>query len=84
MNTWVDPRLSVVENENNGSGSGNGSRGEQAGRGEVVAGPLPRGWEMKPSASGEKMYFVDHNTKTTTWDDPRGLPTDEKNPNKTI
>jgi len=31
---------------------------------------LPTGWEMRHSPQG-RAYFVDHNTKTTTWDDPR-------------
>jgi len=30
-------------------------------------GPLPSGWEKRVSGSG-RPYFVDHNTKTTTWD----------------
>jgi E3 ubiquitin-protein ligase NEDD4 len=33
-------------------------------------GPLPSGWEMRLTATG-RVYFVDHNTKTATWDDPR-------------
>jgi E3 ubiquitin-protein ligase NEDD4 len=31
---------------------------------------LPSGWEAKTARSGLR-YFVDHNTRTTTWDDPR-------------
>ncbi|KAI5303450.1 ER membrane glycoprotein subunit of the GPI transamidase complex-like protein [Ascosphaera pollenicola] len=34
------------------------------------AGPLPSGWEMRLTNTA-RVYFVDHNTKTTTWDDPR-------------
>jgi E3 ubiquitin-protein ligase NEDD4 len=33
-------------------------------------GPLPSGWEMRVT-SAARMYFVDHNTKTTTYNDPR-------------
>ncbi|KAI5896915.1 HECT-domain-containing protein [Schizophyllum commune H4-8] len=33
-------------------------------------GPLPSGWEMRLTSTG-RVYFVDHNTRTTTWDDPR-------------
>ena len=33
-------------------------------------GPLPSGWEMRLTNTG-RVYFVDHNTRTTTWDDPR-------------
>ncbi|KAG9017190.1 hypothetical protein FRB90_001409 [Tulasnella sp. 427] len=31
---------------------------------------LPAGWEMKWTAEGHP-YYVDHNTKSTTWNDPR-------------
>ncbi|XP_049819628.1 uncharacterized protein LOC109602451 isoform X2 [Aethina tumida] len=32
---------------------------------------LPPGWECKVDAKSGKPYFVNHYTKTTTWDDPR-------------
>ncbi|KAK7014058.1 hypothetical protein VNI00_019441 [Paramarasmius palmivorus] len=32
--------------------------------------PLPSGWEQRISSQG-RLYFVDHNTRTTIWDDPR-------------
>ena len=35
-----------------------------------LLGPLPSGWEMRMTNTG-RIYFVDHNTKITTWDDPR-------------
>ncbi|GAA5875464.1 hypothetical protein JCM1840_005978 [Sporobolomyces johnsonii] len=37
---------------------------------EDQLGPIPSGWERRTTPGGRK-YFVDHNTKTTTWDDPR-------------
>ncbi|CAJ0928966.1 unnamed protein product, partial [Mesorhabditis belari] len=36
-------------------------------------GPLPPNWEIAYDAHGEK-YFIDHNSGTTQWDDPRDLP----------
>jgi len=36
-------------------------------------GSIPSGWEMRLTSTG-RVYFVDHNTRTTSWDDPR-LPT---------
>ncbi|EYC31877.1 hypothetical protein Y032_0003g1284 [Ancylostoma ceylanicum] len=39
-------------------------------------GPLPPNWEMKLDELGNR-YFVDHNTQTTTWYDPR-IRTEEK------
>ncbi|KAG8435873.1 hypothetical protein GDO86_007098 [Hymenochirus boettgeri] len=35
-------------------------------------GPLPENWEMAYTENGE-VYFIDHNTKTTSWLDPRCL-----------
>jgi E3 ubiquitin-protein ligase NEDD4 len=64
--TWVDPRrqqlLRVI-----GPGQGNMSVQPQA---VSQLGPLPSGWEMRLTSTA-RVYFVDHNTKTTTWDDPR-------------
>ncbi|XP_029614322.1 membrane-associated guanylate kinase, WW and PDZ domain-containing protein 2 isoform X3 [Salmo trutta] len=37
---------------------------------EEVLGPLPDNWEMAYTEKGE-VYFIDHNTKTTSWLDPR-------------
>ncbi|WWC58375.1 uncharacterized protein I303_100915 [Kwoniella dejecticola CBS 10117] len=64
--TWVDPRrqqlLRVLA-------PGQGSMTVQP---QTVSqlGPLPSGWEMRLTSTA-RVYFVDHNTKTTTWDDPR-------------
>lgn len=38
-------------------------------------GGLPDGWEMRfvsTTSSDPRVYFVDHNTRRNTWDDPRG------------
>ena len=35
-----------------------------------VLGQLPPGWEMAKTPSGQ-LYFMNHITKTTQWDDPR-------------
>ena len=64
--TWVDPRRQQYirmygQNANN-----------QTIQQQPVSqlGPLPSGWEMRLTNTA-RVYFVDHNTKTTTWDDPR-------------
>uniref|UniRef100_A0A673KK24 Membrane-associated guanylate kinase, WW and PDZ domain-containing protein 1 n=1 Tax=Sinocyclocheilus rhinocerous TaxID=307959 RepID=A0A673KK24_9TELE len=44
---------------------------------EEPQGPLPENWEMAYTESGE-VYFIDHNTKTTSWIDPRCLDKPEK------
>ncbi len=61
-NTWVDPRstgneFTDVESSDLQQPPPHPSK-------------LPKGWEMRPSKKGP-WYFIDHNTKTTTWDDPR-------------
>ncbi|KAJ1943214.1 NEDD4 E3 ubiquitin-protein ligase, partial [Linderina pennispora] len=65
--TWDDPRV-------RGSNAPNGNRAAAvanvAGQTASRLGPLPSGWEMRLTGQG-RVYFVDHNTKTTTWDDPR-------------
>ncbi|XP_041801700.1 membrane-associated guanylate kinase, WW and PDZ domain-containing protein 3-like [Chelmon rostratus] len=53
------------EGTENGGGGGRG-----AGRGRALGGPLPENWEMAFSDSGEP-YYIDHNSKTTSWLDPR-------------
>lgn len=64
--TWVDPRrqqlLRVIAPNQPG----------MTVQPQTVSqlGPLPSGWEMRLTSTA-RVYFVDHNTKTTTWDDPR-------------
>ncbi|XP_031757088.1 membrane-associated guanylate kinase, WW and PDZ domain-containing protein 1 isoform X2 [Xenopus tropicalis] len=44
---------------------------------EESLGPLPDNWEMAFTENGE-VYFIDHNTKTTSWLDPRCLNKQQK------
>jgi len=67
--TWVDPRRQQyirMYGQNNTAG-GNSTIQQQP---VSQLGPLPSGWEMRLTNTA-RVYFVDHNTKTTTWDDPR-------------
>ncbi|KAJ1923208.1 hypothetical protein IWQ60_006016 [Tieghemiomyces parasiticus] len=81
--TWNDPRLQPGEGGSTpataGGAGGRGrtlssQRGDTGGFSATPAqgslGPLPTGWEMRVTNAGH-VFFVDHNTKTTTWDDPR-------------
>ncbi|KAH0613256.1 uncharacterized protein H6S33_009636 [Morchella sextelata] len=64
--TWVDPRRQqYIRMYGNNAGA-------QSIQQQPVSqlGPLPSGWEMRLTNTA-RVYFVDHNTKTTTWDDPR-------------
>ncbi|XP_075870254.1 membrane-associated guanylate kinase, WW and PDZ domain-containing protein 1b isoform X3 [Nelusetta ayraudi] len=44
---------------------------------EDPLGPLPDNWEMAYTENGE-VYYIDHNTKTTSWIDPRCLDKPQK------
>lgn len=60
--TWVDPRRQQYI-----STIGPGSNLQVQVQPVSQLGPLPSGWEMRLTSTG-RVYFVDHNTKTTTWD----------------
>ncbi|KDQ18456.1 hypothetical protein BOTBODRAFT_63405 [Botryobasidium botryosum FD-172 SS1] len=64
--TWVDPRRQHVTV----SVAPNGTQLSIQPTPVSQLGPLPSGWEMRLTSTA-RVYFVDHNTKTTTWDDPR-------------
>ena len=63
--TWVDPRRQQYIRMY-GNNNANGIQQQPVSQ----LGPLPSGWEMRLTNTA-RVYFVDHNTKTTTWDDPR-------------
>jgi E3 ubiquitin-protein ligase NEDD4 len=66
--TWVDPRRQhYIRVYGQNAGGGNTTFQQQT---VSQLGPLPSGWEMRLTNTA-RVYFVDHNTKTTTWDDPR-------------
>jgi E3 ubiquitin-protein ligase NEDD4 len=65
--TWVDPRRQQYIRMYGGQNNTSGSIQQQP---VSQLGPLPSGWEMRLTNTA-RVYFVDHNTKTTTWDDPR-------------
>lgn len=66
--TWVDPRRQQYIRMYGQNAGGNNTTIQQQPVSQL--GPLPSGWEMRLTNTA-RVYFVDHNTKTTTWDDPR-------------
>jgi E3 ubiquitin-protein ligase NEDD4 len=64
--TWVDPRRQTIIRVMGPNGQGAALQPQTISQ----LGPLPSGWEMRLTSTA-RVYFVDHNTKTTTWDDPR-------------
>jgi E3 ubiquitin-protein ligase NEDD4 len=71
--TWLDPRR-LQQPPQRGSTINTGQAASQLAIAQQQAantlGPLPSGWEMRVTNTG-RIYFVDHTTKITTWDDPR-------------
>ncbi len=64
--TWVDPRRQQILRIMGPNGNNLTVQPQSVSQ----LGPLPSGWEMRLTSTA-RVYFVDHNTKTTTWDDPR-------------
>ncbi|KIW05359.1 uncharacterized protein PV09_03875 [Verruconis gallopava] len=64
--TWVDPRRQQYIRMYGNNATGTTIQQQPVSQ----LGPLPSGWEMRLTNTA-RVYFVDHNTKTTTWDDPR-------------
>ncbi|XP_027196654.2 WW domain containing E3 ubiquitin protein ligase suppressor of deltex [Dermatophagoides pteronyssinus] len=80
-NNLIDqqPSTSTSTNNNNASNQSqqqqqnNQSRSNTTQSSSVVEEPLPHGWEIRFDTYGRK-YYVDHNTKSTTWQRPTPLP----------
>ena len=64
--TWVDPRRQATVRVMGPNGQSTSLQPQTISQ----LGPLPSGWEMRLTSTA-RVYFVDHNTKTVTWDDPR-------------
>ncbi|KAM9410077.1 E3 ubiquitin-protein ligase NEDD4-like isoform 3-T3 [Pholidichthys leucotaenia] len=57
--TWEDPRLKIPVQKR-----------RTASLDPSDLGPLPPGWEERVHSDG-RIFYIDHNTKTTQWEDPR-------------
>ncbi|KAN0132131.1 hypothetical protein V8E53_010050 [Lactarius tabidus] len=64
-NTRTTTRTDPRRNSSSASAASNNALANRA-----ALGPLPSGWEMRMKST-RRIYFVDHNSRTTTWDDPR-------------
>uniref|UniRef100_A0A8B9RRU0 E3 ubiquitin-protein ligase NEDD4-like n=1 Tax=Accipiter nisus TaxID=211598 RepID=A0A8B9RRU0_9AVES len=81
--TWIKPvvqtaietsQLSAVQSISIGrqpqATSSDSSQQSSQQQAEMEQGFLPKGWEVRHAPNG-RPFFIDHNTKTTTWEDPR-------------
>ncbi|KAL6266366.1 hypothetical protein P5V15_003221 [Pogonomyrmex californicus] len=63
--TWIDPRTGRPSSIPNHIAPSTTSRNDLD-----QLGPLPEGWEERVHTDG-RIFFIDHNTRTTQWEDPR-------------
>ncbi|XP_076245151.1 E3 ubiquitin-protein ligase Nedd4 isoform X2 [Calliopsis andreniformis] len=63
--TWIDPRTGRPSSIPNHIAPSTTPRSDLD-----QLGPLPEGWEERVHIDG-RIFFIDHNTRTTQWEDPR-------------
>ncbi|KAL5235687.1 hypothetical protein ACI65C_003097 [Semiaphis heraclei] len=68
--TWVDPRTGRASSMPNQNQSPAADRVVSTSAYNDELEPLPEGWEERVHADG-RIFFIDHNTRTTQWEDPR-------------
>lgn len=61
--TWIDPRSGCASSLPTSTTAAGGVEADELG-------PLPEGWEERVHTDG-RIFFIDHNTRTTQWEDPR-------------
>ncbi|KAI5636492.1 WW domain-containing protein [Phthorimaea operculella] len=61
--TWIDPRTGCASSLPLAAAA-------SAGADTDSLGALPEGWEERVHSDG-RIFFIDHNTRTTQWEDPR-------------
>ncbi|KAI8420486.1 hypothetical protein MSG28_008972 [Choristoneura fumiferana] len=64
--TWIDPRTGCASSLPSAAAVAAASAGADA----DSLGALPEGWEERVHTDG-RIFFIDHNTRTTQWEDPR-------------
>ncbi|KAJ2948784.1 hypothetical protein O0L34_g8041 [Tuta absoluta] len=61
--TWIDPRTGCASSLPLAAAASAGADADSLGA-------LPEGWEERVHSDG-RIFFIDHNTRTTQWEDPR-------------
>ncbi|XP_059046412.1 E3 ubiquitin-protein ligase Nedd-4 [Achroia grisella] len=61
--TWIDPRTGCASSLPSAAAASSGAEADELGA-------LPEGWEERVHTDG-RIFFIDHNTRTTQWEDPR-------------
>uniref|UniRef100_A0A6Q2XMI5 E3 ubiquitin-protein ligase n=1 Tax=Esox lucius TaxID=8010 RepID=A0A6Q2XMI5_ESOLU len=67
------PSSTTEAAEGSGGADADGSKPRQPALNAGTSDPLPPGWEQRKDPHG-RTYYVDHNTRTTTWERPQPLP----------
>lgn len=75
--TWEDPRKTAAA-ANVAAAAAAVDNGKSTTGATNSLGPLPDGWEQARTPEGE-IYFINHQTRTTSWFDPR-IPTHLQRP----
>ena len=80
---WEDPRIQMqqqatLDSQAHQQAQAHLMQQQPSGAGNNLA-PLPQGWEQGVTRDGE-VYFINHNTKKTTWYDPRIPPSQQTVP----
>ncbi|XP_055613233.1 E3 ubiquitin-protein ligase Nedd-4-like isoform X2 [Uranotaenia lowii] len=65
--SWVDPRTGRASPMPNAASNSTLNEPRRQEDGLV---PLPEGWEERVHSDG-RIFFIDHNSRTTQWEDPR-------------
>lgn len=70
----VNGKANENEQTSNGTATNDGAGTSSSDSNAAVAEePLPPGWEMRTDVYGRR-YYVDHNTRSTSWERPQPLP----------
>ncbi|XP_033231253.1 E3 ubiquitin-protein ligase Su(dx) [Belonocnema kinseyi] len=69
----AQPVVVVPANPPGAAASGSLPSNEVENGNQVAEEPLPAGWEMRYDVYGRR-YYVDHNTRSTSWERPQPLP----------
>ncbi|KAF8366729.1 hypothetical protein PRIPAC_84558, partial [Pristionchus pacificus] len=78
--TWLRPTTHIIDAHERWQNSRNDAQASweqrfliqsNCGNADDPLGPLPEGWEKRSDPNSARFYFVNHENRTTQWEDPR-------------